>query len=117
MKVRLSLAAALLLACPIVFAQHDHQAPPASDPATEAMIKAGTPGDPHKALEEFVGAWTVKSSMWGAPGAPPIASEATSETKWIRGGRYLEEKFSGNFFGMPFEGSGLTGYDNVMKRY
>lgn len=113
MKVKLSLATALLLVCPFVFAQE----PPAMDAATEAMIKAGTPGDAHKALEPFVGTWNVKSQFWMAPGTPPASSQGSSESKWVFGGRYVEENFQGNVFGMPFEGRGYAGYDNVKKQY
>lgn len=115
MKVKLSLATALLMVCPLVFGQEDKK--PASDPYTEAMIKAGTPGDPHKALEPFIGAWTTKITVWPQPGAPPVASEGSAESKWMLGGRYVEEKFQGSFFGMPFHGVGSTGYDNVKKQY
>ncbi len=120
MKVKLSLAAALLLVCTSAFAQHDHgeKKPPAMDPAMmEAMMKAGTPGDAHKALNAFAGTWTTTSKMWMMPGADPMTMDGTSETKWVLGGRYLEQHFSGNFMGMPFEGMGYTGYDNVKKQY
>ena len=33
------------------------------------------------------------------------------------GGRYLEQRFKGDIMGMPFEGIGYTGYDNVKKQY
>jgi hypothetical protein len=35
----------------------------------------------------------------------------------ILGGRYLVEKYTGDFMGMPFEGIGTMGYDNVRKMY
>ena len=121
MKTRLSLAIALLLVAPGAFAQHDHgkkEAPPAMDPAMmEAMMKAGTPGDAHKKLDAFTGSWTAKITSWMAPGAQPMTMEGTSEAKWTMGGRYLEDRFSGNYMGMPFEGLGFTGYDNVKKQY
>lgn len=121
MKVKLTLAAALLLVCTGALAQHDHGAKPpapAMDPAmVEAMMKAGTPGDPHKALNDFAGSWKVATKLWMVPGADPMAMEGTAETAWVMGGRHLEERFSGNFMGMPFEGRGYTGYDNVKKQY
>ena len=121
MKTRLSLAAALLLVCSSMFAQHDHGKPqdaPPMDPAMmEAMMKAGTPGDAHKKLDVFTGTWTTKVTSWMAPGAPPMVMEGTAEAKWTMGGRYVEQRFAGNFMGMPFEGLGYTGYDNVKKQY
>jgi hypothetical protein len=83
----------------------------------EAMMKAATPGEPHKKLSEFAGTWNTKLSMWMAPGAPPMSTEGTTESKLIMGGRYLEQRFNGNFMGMPFEGIGYTGYDNIRKQY
>ncbi|HEV7241215.1 MAG TPA: DUF1579 domain-containing protein [Thermoanaerobaculia bacterium] len=116
MKVKLSLAVALLLVCTSAFAQE--QKPPAMDPAMmEAMMKAGTPGDAHKNLNALVGSWNTKVTMWMVPGADPMTMDGTSETRWVMGGRYLEERFAGNFMGMPFEGLGYSGYDNVKKQY
>lgn len=83
----------------------------------EAMQKAATPGEPHKKLEPFAGTWNTKITMWMAPGVPPMTSEGTSENRMSFGGRYLEQRFKGNFMGMAFEGLGFTGYDNVKKQY
>ena len=56
----------------------------------------------------------VKS--WNGPGEPAV-SEGTSENRMILGGRYLEQKFQSTMMDMPFEGYGLTGYDNGAKQY
>jgi hypothetical protein len=124
MKLNVRLAAAVLCAFAFpVLAQHDHgqsqgQAQPPMDPAMmEAMMKAGTPGDAHKKLEPFVGTWTTKVKAWMAPGTQPMTSEGTATQEWILDGRYLEQRFSGNFMGMPFKGEGITGYDNIRKQY
>ena len=68
-------------------------------------------------LGNMTGSWTTKASMWMVPGGDAMTMEGTSENKWIMGGRYMEQRFSGNFMGMPFEGIGYTGYDNVKKQY
>ena len=83
----------------------------------EAWMKAATPGDAHKKLEPFVGNWDVKVKSWMSPGAPVMESTGSAETRWILGGRYIEEKFQGNFMGQPFNGVGYTGYDNTRKQY
>jgi hypothetical protein len=85
--------------------------------AMEAMAKAATPGPEHKKLEHMVGTWNTKVTMWMAPGTPPATSSGTSTNRWILGGRYMEQKFSGTFMGQPFSGLGYTGYDNVKKQY
>ena len=111
MRLKTLLAGALvvLFALPLM-AQMDEK-------MMEAMAKAGTPGDPHKKLDSFVGTWNTKLTMWMAPGAPPMSSEGTSENRWIMGNRYLEQRLKGNFMGQSFEGLGYTGYDNVKKQY
>lgn len=114
---RLIPATLVLFAAVTAFAQHDHAQQQKPDPQMEAMIKAGTPGDPHKALDGFVGTWNTKVSMWEAPGQEPMVSEGVSENRWIMGNRYLEQRFTSTFMGVPFEGLGYTGYDNVKKRY
>ena len=121
MKVRLSLAVALFVTAS-AFAQHDHgehkPGAPAMDPAMmEAMMKAGMPGDAHKKLDVFVGTWDTKITMWMMPGADPMSHNGSSTNRWIMGGRYLEQSFKGSMMGMPFDGLGYTGYDNVKKQY
>jgi hypothetical protein len=125
MKLKVCLTAAALCAFALTaVAQHDHAAPksasaaPAMDPAMmDAMMKAGTPGEPHKKLDGMAGTWDTKITMWMMPGTEPMISAGTSTSQWVMGGRYLEERFKGDFGGMPFEGLGFTGYDNVKKRY
>lgn len=120
MRVKTTLAAALLCAfAASAFAQHDHGAKkPEMDPAMmEAMMKAGTPGDPHKKLDGMIGTWDTKMNMWMMPGADPIAGTGTATNQWILGGRYVEHRFEGNMMGMPFTGLGHTGYDNIKKQY
>ncbi|HEY0143982.1 MAG TPA: DUF1579 domain-containing protein [Thermoanaerobaculia bacterium] len=110
-------AGALVLCSLTLFAQDKPGAPPAMDAATEAMIKAGTPGEPHKALDTFAGKWDAKVTMWPAPGMDPMVSPGSSEDRWIMGGRILEQRFTSSVMGMTFEGLGYTGYDNVKKQY
>ena len=83
----------------------------------QAWMAYMTPGQPHQALANHVGEWNHTVSWWMAPGAPPQESTATSTSKMILGGRYLADHFSGNMMGMPFEGHGLTGYDNAKKKF
>ena len=122
MRTRASIVFTLLLFSAFAaVAQHDHaqdKTKPAMDPKMmEMMMKAGTPGAEHKVLDGIVGTWNAKITSWMMPGADPMSMEGISENKWIMGGRYLEQRFSGSFMGMPFEGIGYTGYDNVKKQY
>jgi hypothetical protein len=82
----------------------------------EAMMKAGTPGDAHKKLDPTVGSWDLVVKMWMDPSKPADETKAASERKWILGGRFVEEKVTGEFGGMKFEGGGVMGYDNLKKK-
>ena len=119
MRVKIYLALVGVLLAASVFAQE--QKPPKLTPEQQAMMDAwmkfATPGESHKALNNMVGTWDAKTTMWEAPGAEPHVSMATSETHWLLGNRYVQETVNGSFMGMPFQGIGITGYDNAKKQY
>jgi len=71
----------------------------------------------HKMIAKWDGEWTSNMSTWMQPGAPPTKSTGSVINKMILGGRYQESKFKGDFMGMPFEGVGLLGYDNIKKSF
>ncbi len=78
----------------------------------------GQPGEKHKALARFVGTWNTTTKIWmGGPGTPPTETTGRSVVKSILGGRYTMENFAGTVMGMPYEGMGLTGYDNYKNMY
>jgi len=83
----------------------------------KAMMAAASPGATHKMLARSAGTWSAKVSMWMQPGAPPATSTATATNVMIMGGRYLRSTNKGTFMKMPFEGIGITGYDNVKKQF
>ena len=93
----------------------------AGAPDMEAMMKkweaAATPGPAHKALEPLVGEWEVASKWYMAPDAPPMESKGTSSIRWILGGRFLHDDYAGDLMGKRMKGLGLTGYDNLKKKY
>jgi hypothetical protein len=118
MRSKVLLALALLVVCTSVVAQE-----PKNDAANQKammdamMMKAMMPGDAHKLLNNMVGTFDVKVTAWMMPGQPPMESNGTAVNSWIMGGRFVQQKFSGQFMGQPFEGVGYTGYDNVKKTY
>lgn len=114
MKTRVTLLLTLALALGWVVTNRTVSADEKDDFA--ALMKLHTPGPAHKVLQPFVGTWQAKVKMYSEPGKPS-ESEGTMTRKWILDGRFLEEKFEGNFGGMEFKGIGLTGYDNVKKKY
>ncbi len=86
----------------------------------EMMKKAqeyATPGEPHKRLAEMAGKWNYTSKWWMTSDAKPEESKGTSTMRMIMGGRYLEQNLKGMAMGKPFEGHGMTGYDNLKQQY
>jgi hypothetical protein len=117
MAVALSL---LALAAMPVLAQDKPKpagAPAMSGPEMEAMMKAMTPGEQQKRLANMAGDWTVTTTLWMDPSQPPAVSDGTMHAESIMGGRYVESVWHGSMMGMPFEGRGTDGYDNVAKQY
>ena len=91
-------------------------------PNMEEMTKRwqayATPGSNHKVLEPLVGEWTVEARYWmGGQGSEPMESKGTAKVQWVLGGRYLQEEFSGEMMQRPFQGIGVTAYDNFKKKY
>jgi hypothetical protein len=71
----------------------------------------------HKQLAMMEGTWdaTVKVSM-GPDSDQWMEMTGVSTFKSIMGGRHLKEKFEGTCpMGLPFEGMGIMGYDNVKQ--
>ena len=79
----------------------------------EAMMKAMAPGENHKHLARYAGDWTFTNKMWMDPSQPPAESTGTMSGELILGGRYVQSVWKGNMMGMPFEGRGVDGYDNL----
>jgi hypothetical protein len=86
----------------------------------EAYMKAATPGEHHKHLAMMEGNWKTATKMWMAPNATPTESSGSCENKMVLDGRYLHQDCSGPAMmpgGPEFHGVGVTGYDNVQKKY
>lgn len=118
MKARslaVSLSLLALAALPVL--AQDKPKAPDMGADMEAMQKAAAPGEPQKKLGRLVGDWTFTNKAWMAPGQPPMESKGTMHGVALMGGRYVEHTWKGDFMGMPFEGRGTDGYDNVGKMY
>jgi len=93
---------------------------PVAGPTPEQMkawMESVTPGEPHKKLEAQAGNYTIKGRTWMDPKAPAMEMNGTAVIKMIVGGRYQVLEFKGDSMGMPFEGTGLMGFDNLAKEY
>lgn len=93
----------------------------AQDPAIdqqkimEAYMKAATPGEPHAKLNQLVGKWTAEITSY--MNGQSETQQTECEFKSVLGGRYVIQSTSGAFGGMPFEGLGIMGFDNVAGEY
>ena len=91
------------------------------DAATQAMIAAwhtyALPNDNHKILDPLVGTWSHVAKWWMSPDSQPETSKGTNETTWEIGGRFLVKAVKATSMGQPFEGMGLTGFDNGKQTY
>ena len=83
----------------------------------EAYTKLATPGEPHKQFASLAGSWTTKTKEWMEPGKPPSESTGSVEMKMVLDGRFLQQEFTGEMMGHPYSGLGISGYDNLRKRY
>src|SRR5438105_2533167 len=117
MKLKIFLGACAILLSTALVAQQQKEMSAEEKAAMEAMMKAGKPGAEHKKLASMVGTWNTTVKMFPQPGAPAQESTGISENKWVLGGRWVQQQFSGTFMGMPFSGIGYTGYDNIKKQY
>ncbi len=97
----------------------DEQLSPEKMAAMQAeWAKIAAPGEHHKHLDYFVGKWKTTTKMWMAgPGSEPMESPGTSEMTWVLGGRFLMHEHKGTMMGQPYEGIGMTGYDNYRNMY
>jgi len=111
--------AGALFACSAI--SEDKPATADSKTSKEDMMKkveaAATPGPAHKALESLAGDWNAEGKCWASPDGSPTTSKGVSKVHWVLGGRFLQEDFSGEYMGKSFRGMGLTGYDNLKKKY
>jgi Protein of unknown function (DUF1579) len=89
--------------------------PSADDMA--AMMKFGTPGPMHADLAKQVGKWTVTGEWIMDPAAPPTKTSGTAEFKMILGGRYIMQELSSTSSWGPFNGVGVTGYNNGTGKF
>lgn len=113
----------LLLLLTIVFtstiqAQKDEKAAAAKQAEASAMEgweKYMAVGEMHNMLAKADGEWKEEIQFWQGPGSEPQKNSTSCTNKMILGGRYQESTHSGIVMGMPFEGKGLVGYDNIKK--
>src|SRR5262245_9408311 len=118
MKTKIVLVVAALFVSATAFAA---DAPPEMTPQQKAMMdkmmKAATPGAQHATLTKMAGDWTCAVKYQMDPSQPWQESQSTASVTTLMDGRYIQELDSGQMNGMPFNGMGVTGFDNVTGKY
>lgn len=90
---------------------------PDSAAVAKAWADYATPSKAHEMLAKDTGVWDADMTFWMPDN--PEAQKATSkaEYKMILNGLYQEGRYTGDIFGMPFEGKGIMAFDNETKEY
>jgi len=82
-----------------------------------AITNNSQPGEMHKMMSLWNGTWIGEVTMWIAPDAQPVKSNAIVVNKMVLGNRYQQSSFKGTYQGKPFEGIGTLAYDNSRKLF
>ena len=90
---------------------------PEQQKAMETYTKLMATNENHSFLAGFAGEWTVTTTSWMQPGAPPVTNAGTAKIEIVLGGRYLMMRFAGQMFGQLYEGLQIVGYDNQQRKY
>lgn len=81
----------------------------------KAYTEYMTPGPIQQMMAKSEGVWSSSVTFWASEGAQPTSSSMETTNEMILGGRYLRSDNKGVMMGAPFEGIGVTGYDNAKK--
>ena len=77
------------------------------------MMQATQPGEHHKQLDALAGSWDVAVRFKYGPG-PERQGKASSEAKWILGGRFLQQEYQSESGQVTLQ---FVGYDNQKKKF
>ena len=83
----------------------------------EQMQKATSPNENHKVFNALVGQWEHVGKWWMAADKKAEEFKGTNINQLILGNRFLQQSAKGQMMGQPFEGIGITGYDNMKAEY
>jgi hypothetical protein len=117
MRKWIVLVAALFVATTAIAADAPPKMSAEQQAMMEKMTKAATPGPQHELLKKLAGDWNAKVRFQMDPSQPWQESASSSTTTMVMDGRYCQEVVSGQMMGAPFNGIGITGYDNVIGKY
>ena len=93
------------------------EAKPDSAAVAKAWADYATPSKAHEMLAKDSGTWDAELTFWSPDNPQEMKSTATVTYKMIMGGKYQEGTYSGDMFGMPFEGKGTGAFDNATEEF
>jgi uncharacterized protein DUF1579 len=103
--VAMSIPAAILLLVTLGFGAQDR----------DKLMALTQPGEHHKQLGPLAGSWAVAVKF--KFGGREMVASATCESKWVLGGRFLEQDYKAASSGMPLDVKQYLGYDNQKKKF
>ena len=99
------------------FGEDEPQDAPAAGADMEAeMIKLATPGPMHEWLAQAAGEWDMATTSMNQDGTK-VEGTGCASIKMVLGGRFQLQTTTGSFHCMPYEGHGITGYDNLSQTF
>lgn len=116
------------LVCTILFLAYisgavvadDLQSKPQEKP-TEGTAEQGQlpakPGPEHKHLQRLVGDWECEVHTFQPGQDEATKSAAKAKIISLLGGLFIQQNFQGEMEGVKFRGRGVTGYDQVQKKF
>jgi len=108
---------ATALALPALAQEATQQMTPEQEAMMAAYAAAGAPGKQHEWLASTAGDYDLSIRSWDAPGSEPSEESGTATRSMALGGRVLVEQVSASAYGQPFQGHGMTGYDNASGKW
>lgn len=90
---------------------------PDSATVAKAWADYATPSKAHEMLAKDTGTWDADMTFWMEGNPEPQKAKSVAVYKMILDGKYQEGTYKGDMWGMPFEGRGMTAYDNASKEY
>jgi hypothetical protein len=106
-----------VLASPVLAKEKKRHAEMDPQAMMETYKKLAAPGEPHKLFASLAGSWATKTKEWMEPGKPPVESTGSVEMKMLLDGRFLQQEFTGDMMGQPYNGIGINAYDNLHRHY
>ena len=100
-----------------VLAEEEEKKQPSPEEIEKMFAEFAKVGPQHKRLRKMAGVWSTESKSFYPDPENPTISKGMSTFKVLLGGRFVQQTFKGEYGGQPFQGMGLSGYDNAKKKY